>query len=456
MKKRHDLFRKNPNRAKARLGPFAIGELGVNQKTRNAFKKGIAIDLDWIISLGLFLIYIGVFFIAIRQLPAQQSVTDALLENVADGIAESTEWQVQRLPLIIFSNLSGTEPVIVGFAYDWKNFSFTDNASFDRKDGKLIFVRTLSQGRNALELVASSENYTAPAASFDLTATSQGASVNSQRFSAEFQNSMLARASHFDKERLSDFNISIEGVVLKPETAATEANVTALSAKYKVEFSQLSHTSFAVAGFSRILNYVNTDAKEPHNIVISATLRNYTSFYVNNAVSGAINSPAQTCTASIGMYIDFYDDISGVTFIAPEGTNISFCSGNSTAQLSLDFPMKNETGYDILFHSGDFNSTLKYVSPYRAAFGIAENVTGVSKALYKKVNESDYEALKGSWSYPKSKDFAFALYDADGGLVFNYQPKTPGITNVFAREKDVFVLDKYGLKAKHKLRIRGW
>ena len=437
-----------------------INKLSRNSKNKlpkfGTSKKAIAIDLDWIISLGLFLIYLGVFFIAIRQLPTQQSFTDALLENVADGIEESTKWQVQRLPLIIFSNVSGTEPVIVGFAYNWKNLAFTDNTSFDNKDGKLIFVRKLSQGRNTLELVTSPENYTTPFVSLDLTATDRGASVNSQRFSAEFQNSMLARVNHFDKERLSDFNISVEGLVLKPETATTEANVSALSAKYRVKFSQLSHTSFVVAGFSRILNYVNTDAKEPHNIVISATLRNYTFFYINNAVSGPINSTVQVCKTSRGRYIDFYDDISGVTFIAPEETNISFCSKNSTARLSMDFPMKNETRYDILFHSGDFNSTLKYVSFYRTAFGIAENITGISKTIFKKINESDYQALKRSWNYPNSREFVFALYDADGTLIFNYQPKTPGATNVFAKEKDVFILDKYGLKSKHKLRIRGW
>ncbi|MEK6854072.1 MAG: hypothetical protein AABX60_01935, partial [Nanoarchaeota archaeon] len=420
---------------------FSKGNKKGNKKPRlSTSKKALAVDLDWIISLGLFVIYLGGFFIAIRQLPAQQSFTGALLENVADGIEESTNWQVQKLPLIIFSNISGREPVIVGFAYNWKNFSFSDNTSFDNKDGRLIFVRTLSQGRNTLELVTSSENYTLPFASLDLTATDREASVNSQRFSAEFQNSMLARAIHFDKERLSDFNISVEGLVLRPETAITEANVTALSAKYKAEFPQLSHTSFVVAGFSRMLNYVNTDAKEPHNVIISATLRNYTSFYINNAVSGAINSTAQVCTTSRSRYIDFYDGISGVTFIAPEETNISFCSGNLTAQLSLDFPIKNETRYDILFHSGDFNSTLKYVSFYKAAFGIAENITGISQALYKKVNESDYEALKRGWSYPNSREFTFTLYDAGGKLVFNYQPKIPGATNVFAREKDVFVL----------------
>lgn len=434
--------------------------LGKTVKKRSAFRhfsrKGMAIDIDWIISLGLFLIYIGVFFIAIRQLPAQQSVTDALLENLADGIDESTTWEVRRLPLIIFSNISGTEPVIVGFPYSWRNFSFTDNMSFDSSDGKLAFVRTLSREKNVLELVTSSENYTAQATSFDLTAGAAGFSVNSQRFTTEFQNSMLVRVNHFDKERLSDFNISVEGVVLKPETAATEANVTALSAKYKATFPQLSHTSFAVAGFSRILNYVSTSSGEPHNAVISATLRNYTFFHINNAVSGAINFSQQTCTASIGRYVDFYDDTSGVTFIAPEGTNISFCSGNLTVRFSLDFAMRNETRYDILFHAGDFNSTLKYVSPFKTAFGIAENTTGISKALYRKVNLTDYETLRESWSYPKSKEFAFALYDENGGLVFNYQPKAPGITNIFARERDVFVLDKYGLKAKHKLRVKGW
>ncbi|HLD97205.1 MAG TPA: hypothetical protein VI934_02580, partial [Candidatus Nanoarchaeia archaeon] len=118
-------------------------------------KKGVAIDIDWIISLGVFLVYLGVFFLMIRQLPERQSPAASLLGSVADGVAESAAWQVQRLPLVISSNVSGAEPIITSFGYDWKNFSFTDNTSFDISEGKLIFAKQLKTGKNIAWLVKS-------------------------------------------------------------------------------------------------------------------------------------------------------------------------------------------------------------------------------------------------------------------------------------------------------------
>ena len=419
-------------------------------------RKGLAVDLDWIISLGIFLIYLGVFFMVIRQLPTTQSPANALLDSVFDNIVDSTKWSVQKLPLLIVSNISGNEPVIARFNYEWKNFSFRDNTSFDHADSLLVFSRNLREGKNLLELVTSGDNYTTPITNFDLAAGTNGASVDSQRFVSEFQNSMLTRVNHFEKERLSDFNISISGIALKPEAAAAEANTTTLSAKYKLSFPQLNHTSFIVAGYSRIFSYVTTDAKEPHNLSVSVTLRNYTFFHINNAVSGTINYTKNECHSSSGRYIDFYDSISGIAFIMPEGANMSFCAGNDTVRFNTDFSITNETRYDIIFHPGDFNNTLKYVSPYRTAFGVAENLTGISLKLYRKLNETDYLALKRNFSYPSSREFGFLLFNETGTIIFSYDQKPTGTTNVFAQEESVFVLDKYGEKSKHKLRIKGW
>ncbi len=419
-------------------------------------KKALAIDLDWIISLGMFLIYLGVFFIVIRQQPVSQSPASALLSGLADDIVGSTSWSVREVPLLIASNISGNEPVIVRFPYDWKNFSFKDNTSFDYSDSWLVFQKNLAEGRNLLEIVTSGENYTHALENFDLTAGESSASVDSQRFTSEFKSSLLARVNHFGKERLSDFNISILGVALTAEAAASEANTTALSAKYLLQFTQLNHTSFVVAGYSRIISYVTAGATEPHNLTLSATLRNYTFFYINNAVSGTINYTSRQCVKSSGRYVDFYDSASGVTFILPEGANMSFCAGKDTVRFSTDFSIANETRYDLIFHQGDSNATLKYVSPYRTAFGMPGNITGISQQLYQKLNETDYDALKRNFSYPSSRDFSFFLYNESGTSVFSYQPKPAGITDVFAQEATVFILDKYGTKSKHTLRLRGW
>ena len=419
-------------------------------------RTGVAIDLDWIISLGIFLIYLGVFFITIRQLPTTQIPTVALIDSVADGIRSSATWHVQRLPLVISSNLSGTEPLIVKFGYDWKNFSFTDNTSFDNSEGRLIFVRTLSTGRNLAQLVTSSENYSAPAKVLDIAAGPGGASVNSQRFISEFQNSVLARVNHFGKERLSDYKISISGVSLKPESGTAQTAVQSISAKYKLILPHINHTSFVVAGYSRIFNYVTTTAQEPRQMLVSATIRNYTFFYINNALSGSINYTRQGCTSSPTRYIDFYDDNSGLTLIAPQGSNLTFCVGNTSISLGLEFPIANETRYDIIFHPGTFNSTLKYINPYKTAFGIAENLSGISTSLYKKLNETNYQTLKDRFGYPKTKEFSFTLLNDSGTSLYKYQPVSPGITNIFTKEVDLFLLDKYGAKIRQKLRIKGW
>ena len=419
-------------------------------------KKGVAIDIDWIISLGVFLVYLGVFFLMIRQLPERQSPAASLLGSVADGVAESAAWQVQRLPLVISSNVSGAEPIITSFGYDWKNFSFTDNTSFDISEGKLIFAKQLKTGKNIAWLVKSPENYSKPATTADLAAGPNGVSIDSQRFVTEFQNSIITRASHFEKERLSDFNISISGVSFKPESGSAENSVQTISAKYKLVLPKINHTSFIVAGFSRIYSYVTTDATEPHRMLISATIRNYTQFHINNALSGGINYTDGTCTSSETRLIDFYDANSGLAFILPQEGNVTFCTGNTSIALGLEFPIGNETRYDMIFHPGDYNSTLKYVSPYRTAFGMIENVTGTSLSLYKSLNETDYAALKNRFGYPNSREFSFTLLNSSGAALFNYQPVIPGITNVFTREADIFVLDKYGAKTKHKLRIKGW
>ncbi len=419
-------------------------------------KKGFAMDVDWIISLGIFLIYLGIFFLTIRQIPGNQSPADLLLDNVADGIIAKASWTVQKLPLFITSNVSGTEPIIVLFNYGWKNFTFRDNTTFELKDEKLIFIRNFRQGKNIVELASSAENYTTPNVVYDLTASPVLASVNSQRFVSEFSNSLLKRANHFDKERLDEFNISISGANLRPENEVTEANISALSAKYKIIFPQLNHTSFIVGGYSRIYNYISTGAKESHDVSIGVTLRNYSYFLLNELPSSTINYTTGKCSNKLGRFVDFYDEVSGVSLIFPDNSNITFCPGDGTVRLNVQFALSTEAQYDILFHSGDYNNTLKYISPFKTKFGIVENLTGISKSLFQTLNGSSYAGLKRNFSYPSTRDFSFTLTNESGAVTFNYATKKPGTTDVFAKEVDVSILDKYGIKTKQKLRVNGW
>jgi hypothetical protein len=414
-------------------------------------KAGVALDIDWIISLGIFLVYLGVFFISIRQLTEQKSETSSMPENLMDRIISSTTWNVQILPLVINSDYTREEPVVIEFAYGWRNFSFTDNTAFEIKDGHLIFASDLLKGTNIFELATSAEAYPRTFGNQVLSASPEFASIDSKELNFYFINSLLSEAKHHGKVRISSFNLSLSGTGLG--NGVTYSNITSLSALYKVSYNLLNHTAFVVSNQSRIISYVAPLPYESNNFTISVTLQNYTRFYINESFQGNINHTAASCIHTQGTYVDFSDGVSGLAFLMPSESNVSFCA-NSSINLQIGLPVKTESRYDLIFHSGDADST--YGNQYPAQFGMVVNMSGISMSKYRNLNETGYDTLKAKWSVQNSKDFSFGLFNESGEQEYDYTPKLPGITNVFAQEKDLVVIDKYGMISKFKLRVRTW
>jgi len=239
-------------------------------------KKGF-IEVDWIVSIAIFLIYLTFFFIYLAPFTEEQpEASDALLARVESNLRDNVTWYVQRVPIFIHSNISSLEPLIATFTFNWKNLSLSDNASFFRQENKLIFKENIHEGTNIKWVVSSDEVYPQATVSTDLAPTASGVTMDSLRFTAEFDG-LLKSASHFEKQRISGFNISLDQNIINLESAAKESNLSDLAVKYKLSADTLNHTTFVVGGFSRLFNYVSPiQAFENHNFTLQATLHNYT------------------------------------------------------------------------------------------------------------------------------------------------------------------------------------
>lgn len=418
-------------------------------------KKG-AVEVDWIVSIGIFFIFLSFFFIYITPLTKEQTdASESLLPQLEEKIGANTTWNVQRVPLFIHSNISGTEPVIADFTLNWKNITFSDNTSFYREENKIIFVTLLKNNTNLKWITSSNEPYTQQEATTSFSPTANSLSIDGQRFRAEF-NGLLTQATHFDRQRITEMNLS-SGQPILTEQAAKESNFTRIAAKYKLSSPLLNHTTFIAADFPRLFNFINAkQPSEPRNITITATVHNYTHYFIDGSLSGPLNFTSKSCRQKRTDYIDFYDSNTGASFITYDTANISFCTKNNSLELSITLPLKNETRYDIIFHTGDYTKTLKYINPYKVRTGMAENLTGMSTQLFTRLTQANYTNLKKAWNYPTTREFSFQLLSSNNTLLLNYTPKSPGAVNIFTREFAEDVLDKYGNKAKHKVRIRGW
>lgn len=418
-------------------------------------KKRASSQIDWIISLAIFLLYLAWFFVYVKNLAQPSQSIDTLLSDVRDSFVKNSTWSVSLIPLFIKTNMSGTEPIIADFNLGWNNFSFNDNTYFELRNGKLFFIKELVSGVNTYYLAQSDDSYSLPETSFDMDASAEIVTMNSESFTAEIENSLISKIGYDGSTVLTNSHISLNSEIVDPLSAVKKTNITAMIAEYRFETQSFNHSAFIISGFPRVFSYL-WSSNAQNNVTIDLALANYTNYYVTEDDAGNIAYNFSICRTRETTYIDFYNAFNGVTIITSDPTKIRNCQGENGLQVTLELPAYNETRYELIFHKGAYNSTIKYISNYVAEFGMSQNLTGMSLEAVERINSTGYEVLKKQWQYPEKRDFNFILSNITDATIYDYSPVSPGNENVFVIQEKLYALDKNGNRELYKLRLLGW
>ena len=89
------------------------------------FKKGIGGHVDWIIGIGLFLIYVAMLFAFFKPGITDVFEPDTLLDIVEDGFTADSAWELQKTPIFLeglpeYQCLTGEPPEPASIPYDSK------------------------------------------------------------------------------------------------------------------------------------------------------------------------------------------------------------------------------------------------------------------------------------------------------------------------------------------------
>ena len=419
-------------------------------------KRGQA-QVDWIISLGLFVMYLVFFFAFAKPLVSQPTTMDPLLKVVDDQIKKNASWEMQTVPLVIFSNISSdSEPIIATFPFNWNSSSFalTDNETFYLDEGRLFTIRNLSAGRNYMMIAHSTENYNVKTGQQrDLFTTKDTATIG-KGLKVGFRDSSLQNIAYKDKYRLQGMNITVnQGDITTDNFTYTS---TKLLSKYELQLAAFNHTTYIVADNTRIYNFIrqNNQYNGPQNFSFSAIISNSTAYYTD-AGFGYVDLNF-SCTDFYTSYIDLYDADGGITFLFPDKANTSICGLNTTLRFTASFFLKQENRYDIILHTGDYNSTLAYKSPYTARFGSVEKNKGLSSRLIGRINSTRYDSLKRAWSYPLNREFSYVILNGSNTPIFDYSPTVQPDSNIYVKDSRSYILDQYGNRQDVEIRVSGW
>ncbi len=109
-------------------------------------KRGVS-QLDWIMSLALFLLYIGWFFVFVAPSISFNSNKDAVMILLEKKFEDEFTWQLKRFPLFIESNETGQlKPILMDYTYNSTQIKFIDGMDFIFWEDKMIFLANLTSG----------------------------------------------------------------------------------------------------------------------------------------------------------------------------------------------------------------------------------------------------------------------------------------------------------------------
>ncbi|MEM4336571.1 MAG: hypothetical protein QXG86_01035 [Candidatus Woesearchaeota archaeon] len=399
-------------------------------------------QIDWVISLGIFLLYLAWFFIFIKPALFQEEASD-FTSFIKENFDRDTMWVVEKVPIIIHSekNLQ-KEPIIVNISSNYNETnSFMENKSFIIESNKLMFIGDVNLS-SVFYLISSNETYMMFNEVTDLKATQNSASVTD--FSVDFNNFMLHSASFYGL-KIRDALFKIDGQDI--DTSDSYFSDKKIAAQYLIKSQAVNISTYVFAYNPRVYMFFYTDKTISQKFEID----NYQNYFFDNKDKGQIHYP-EACYEKNTDKLALYDNNSVIFFFFNKKVNFYFCSKNDTLELKIEFNGSSEQ--KIVFFKGDFDEYIDYSGVYNAEVGIKEETKLYSIQKIQSLSSTDYTSLKNKWDL---ENFRIIVKNLTNNNVIAEIGTSPyDSADIYAEEITTFSVDKFSDIEEIKIIFQSW
>ncbi|MBT5022428.1 hypothetical protein HOK51_02555 [Candidatus Woesearchaeota archaeon] len=364
-------------------------------------KRGLT-QPDWIISLGIFLIYIAWFFIFVNPLIPPQRNMETGFQIIKTGLSEDIYETVYEIPIFFTENVTNDyEPIIIDqYMSVIKNDSVLSSSYsyFELNNEKFMFLENISSTSYSTLYWPLVDTTTQQPSSFKPIIS--GNTVSAQGMKTVFSDYKISTVNYFGKTRLFNYQLYSDSNLVGNQGFSDNVS---LVAKYVNQGEYLNHTTFIFGKNPRMYNYVLSSDNREHTFGLTTALSNYTYYYVSASEFGNIDYDNDDCETFETNFIDFNNGASGVAFVFQEDVTFQFCNNNTNINLDMGFDVFNETRYDIMFHQGDESNVIGY--PIEVKYGIKQGKKWASLPSIDLLGQKTYAQLKSDWNFPSMLDF---------------------------------------------------
>ncbi|MBN1385932.1 hypothetical protein JW968_03055 [Candidatus Woesearchaeota archaeon] len=373
-------------------------------------KRGVT-QIDWVISLSIFLLFLTLFFIYARpSLFTTREVTD-YTGLVLENLKAETFTQVREYPILISSEeVQQHAAILIDYPFQTGE-ALLENIQFVTDEGKLIFIDNLPQGYKTRKLTLSDRPITVQGQERLLQFHAEENETRTGKSIINYLNSNLRLYSYNGNPVITDFRIQINNADIIPESTGFASS--SIHSKYKMTTSIFDHSNIMTAENDGIYGIIK--AKSPHEskmMRIKIKAKSYPNYYFDNSEFGSFNETE--CIMKTDDYLNLHGG-GALSIKFTKEVDYTVCGGEET-DIYIDFNL-NDTEYKIAVFEDDEHVPSGF-EHHHAWIGHEERYTLLDPNKLGSMNES-YEEMKSRWAYQRNKEFDIQVLSSTGATVFS-------------------------------------
>ncbi|MBN2368799.1 hypothetical protein JXC34_07285 [Candidatus Woesearchaeota archaeon] len=416
-------------------------------------KRGTS-QIDWIMSMALFLLYVAWFFFFISPSIDLGSNKDSMGLLLKSNFYDEFKTELRRFPLFIESeNLTRRKPVFVNYTINWTDIKFESGDSFFIWGNKLVFLANLSPETETYWILEGG-NYVSEYMYEGINIEPDW--VSTENLSVEYKDSLPKKAVYKGNTRWEDADYYLNDVDF--DAVATSYDDSGIAGIYTAGTENINHTSMVFAGNQEIYNFITPESPDSSFIFgIDMELEDYNHYYSDNNNYGTMEYTGEVQELGYTYdYITLYSGTEGLSMYFDEDVDFNLSFYNKTLFLKIRVPVSDEYRYRMVFHDGNYTSVSR--EEYSARFGVIDTIEGI----YLENITTNYTYLKEKWNFLSSKEFSIRVYENTSAYSYLQESPlyeiglTPGRRNVLALRQDLYALDTGGTLTPINVNYRIW
>lgn len=407
-------------------------------------KKGVS-QIDWIVSLALFLLYISWFFVFISPQISLNPNSDASLNFLKNDFYNEFKWSLVKTPLFLSSNYSGLLPIIVTNNFDSNDIRLNDNTPFILWNNKIIFLGNMSSNKETYWIIEGS--------SYSQNYNYQGIDAKQNKISVEnmsinLQNSLIRKVKYKNNNRIkdTDFWINDDSV----SVISNSLDDYGFVAIYTANLGNINYSTYIFDKNTEIYNKILTGSNGIYKLKITIDLDNYNSYYSDNLNFGDFSYTNGSSTLNFTHTKITLYGADSLTMFFDSNVSFNFTDYNTSLYLTMTFDVWDDYNYKFVFHEeGNDLQKEKVVTQ----FGVSSEIEGIN--LDNLI--TNYTYLENKWGV---SDFYVLVYENSSEKItapsFIIGEFNPGKKNVFAETENLKSLNVDGTFKQISVNYRKW